>query len=208
MQGLSSFSRLIGLAMGLVFVVVSGRAAAVGDAATGKKKAAVCATCHGPEGAKPILPTYPSLAGQHADYLVRQLTNFKSGGRDNPIMKGQAASLSPNDIQNLAAYFSSIPPRAGSATQPNLVKDGESIYRGGVAKTGVAACMGCHGPSGAGIPPRFPRVGSQLAGYTAQQLHDFKDGKRKSESTIMTDIASRMSDDQIRAVAEYMGGLH
>jgi cytochrome c553 len=202
----SRFSRLGHGVIGLAILLFAGSAFAAGDVAAGKARATACAACHGPEG-KPVAGVFPALAGQSADYLMRQLHNFKSGARQNDIMKAQAAGLSDRDIQNLAAYFSSLPPRDGAATDPARVKQGERIYRGGIAKNGVAACMSCHGPSGAGIPSRFPRVSGQLAGYAEQQLLAFKSGARKSDGNIMTDIAFRMSEGDIRAVADYMSGL-
>jgi cytochrome c553 len=194
------------LGVGLTVLVLAFPTFAAGKAEAGKAKATVCAACHGKEG-KPAGGAFPALAGQHGDYLLRQLRNFKSGARQNQIMQGQVASLSDQDMQNLAAYFSSLSPREGSASNADLVKQGERIYRGGNGKTGVAPCSGCHEPNGAGIPARFPRVSGQLAAYTEQQLKTFKDGTRKSDGNIMNDIAGRMTDAEIKAAAEYMSGL-
>jgi cytochrome c553 len=199
--------RRLDVCLGLALLAFAMPGWSAGNAAAGKSKATACFACHGPEG-KPAAGAFPALGGQHADYLLRQLRNFKSGARDNPIMKGQVANLADQDLQNLAAYFSSVSPRQGTAANAELVKQGERIYRGGNAKTGLAACMGCHEPNGAGIPARFPRVGGQLAAYTEQQLLAFKSGVRKSDGNIMTDVAARMAETEIKAAAEYMSGLH
>lgn len=193
----------------LWLVVIAPAQAAEGNIAAGKAKAAMCAGCHGSDGnGMASNPLYPKLAGQMPEYLDKQLHDFKSGARKDPIMSGMAAALSPADMGNVAAYFSSLKTKPGTAANAGLAKEGEKIYRGGDAKTGVSACMSCHGPSGQGIPPRFPRVSWQNAAYTEKQLLAFKAGTRTNDGDIMTRIAFRMSEQQIKAVAQYMDGLH
>lgn len=192
----------------LWLVLVAPVQAANGNIVAGKEKAVVCAGCHGADGNGGADPLWPKLAGQDASYLAKQLTDFKSGARKDPIMSGMAAPLSAADIKNLAAYFASLKAKPGVAKNAELAMQGEKIYRGGNAKTGVSACMSCHGPSGHGIPPRFPKVSGQNAPYTQKQLLAFKAGTRSNDGGIMTTIAFRMSEQEIKAVSEYMAGLH
>jgi cytochrome c553 len=195
-------------AAGLWLILVAPVQAANGNVAAGKEKAVVCAGCHGADGNGGADPLWPKLAGQDASYLAKQLSDFKSGARKDPIMTGMAAPLSAADIRNLAAYFASLKGKPGAASNAELAKEGEKIYRGGNAKTGVSACMSCHGPAGHGIPPRFPKVSGQNAPYTQKQLLAFKAGTRTNDGDIMTRIAFRMSEQEIKAVSEYMAGLH
>lgn len=197
---------LLGLGLAVVTVVPS--AIAAGNIAAGKAKAGVCAGCHGADGNGGADPSWPKLAGQHEDYLIAELKAFKGGDRKDPLMSPMAAPLSDKDIQDLAAYFSSLPVKPGAARSQQLVEKGERIYRGGNAKTGVSACMSCHGPSGHGIPPRFPRISSQTAAYTEKQLLLFRAEKRPSDGDVMIRIAQRMTEAEIKAVSEYMAGLH
>ncbi len=193
----------------LWFVLSAPVQAAGGNIAAGKAKSGMCAGCHGADGngvASNLL--WPKLAGQIPEYIAKQLTDFKSGARKDPIMSGMAATLSGADVKNVAAYFASLKIKPGVAKNAELAKEGEKIYRGGNAKTGVSACMSCHGPSGHGIPPRFPKVSGQNAAYTQKQLLAFKAGTRTNDGDIMTRIAFRMSEQEIKAVSEYMDGLH
>lgn len=182
--------------------------AATGDAAAGQAKSAVCAACHGADG-NSVVPTFPRLAGQGDPYIVKQLMDFKSGARSNPIMSPMAKPLSDQDVLNLAAYFSSQ--KAGvdvaNAEQAAL---GEKLYRGGDKATGVAACMACHGPDGSGNPAaKFPKIGGQHAAYVEAQLKAFRDGSRSNDpNKMMRDIAGRMTDAEIASVAQYVSGLH
>lgn len=192
----------------LWLVLVAPVQAANGTIAAGKEKAVVCAGCHGADGNGGADPLWPKLAGQDASYLAKQLTDFKSGARKDPIMSGMAAPLSAADTKNLAAYFASLKAKPGVAKNAELAMQGEKIYRGGNAKTGVSACMSCHGPSGHGIPPLFPKVSGQNVPYTQKQLLAFKAGTRSNDGGIMTTIAFRMSEQEIKAVSEYMAGLH
>ncbi len=194
------------LASWLIFVTPT--MAANGNVAAGQAKAAVCAGCHGADGNGGADPLWPKLAGQDADYIAKQLAEFKSGARKDPIMSGMAAPLSSADMKNIGAYFASLKPKPGAAKNAELVKQGEKIYRGGNAKMEVSACMSCHGPSGHGIPPRFPKISGQNAAYTQKQLLAFKTSARANDGETMTRIAFRMSEQEIKAVSEYMAGLH
>lgn len=200
--------KLISLAMLLACTGMTATAIAAGNSAAGKGKSAVCAGCHGVDG-NSVAPNFPKLAGQDAQYLSKQLADFKSGVRKDPIMSGQVANLSKKDMDDLGAYYAAqkiVPGVANGDAQ--TLKKAERLYRGGEAKSGISACMSCHGPSGHGIPPRFPAVSGQHATYTQKQLMDFKNGTRSNDSEIMTRIAFRMSEAEIKAVSEYMAGLH
>jgi len=167
--------------------------------------ATVCAACHTSDGSRGI-PTNPILQGQHADYLVKQLTEFKSGKRDNAIMKPMAALLSEADMRNVAAFYESKAAKPGKSRSLATVALGEKIWRGGIAAKSVAACAGCHGPAGAGIPAQYARLGGQHAEYVSAELGLFRSGKR-SNSPQMTTIAARLSDAEIAAVSDYVEGL-
>ena len=179
---------------------------AAGDAEAGKAKSAACLACHGADG-NSINPEWPSLAGQVPEYLVKQLQDFKSGARQNAVMTGMVAPLSAQDMEDLAAYYASQTLKVSVPTDIQEAQKGQRLYRGGNAKMLVSACMGCHGPSGQGIPPRFPRVSGQHAVYSESQLLAFKAGKRSNDNEVMTRIAFRMSESEIKAVAHYMSGL-
>ena len=168
--------------------------------------APVCSACHGADGNSGT-PENPKLAGQHPQYLVKQLQEFKSGKRNNAIMKGFATALSDDDMVNIAAWLTTKQPKAGFAKDKELVALGERIYRGGIAERKIAACAGCHSPNGAGIPSQYPRMSGQHAEYTKNQLTAFRDGVRLNSMT-MTQVAARLNDREIRAVADYMAGLH
>ncbi len=180
---------------------------AAGDAAAGKTKAAACAACHGADG-NSANPEWPKLAGQHAPYLVKQLANFKAGDRNNAMMAPMAAPLSEQDMADIAAFFTSQTQAEGKA-DPALVAAGEKLFRGGNATTGVAACMGCHGPNGMGNPlANFPRLSGQHAAYTVNQLKTFRSGERANDAgKMMQNIAARMTDAEMQAVASYIEGL-
>jgi cytochrome c553 len=174
----------------------------------------VCAACHGPDG-NSVSPANPSLAGQQPEYIATQLAHFKDGTRSNAIMAGMAANLSPEDMKSLGAYFSQQKPKGLAAKDPGLVASGQKLYRGGNAATGVPACAGCHTPTGVGIPVRYPRISGQYADYTFAQLTAFKAGQRgmdkqgkDTNGRVMQAIAARMSEPEMRAVADYAAGLH
>jgi cytochrome c553 len=176
------------------------------DLAQGESKfTAVCASCHGADGNSGI-PANPKLAQQHPEYLVKQLQEFKSGKRPSPIMQPMAAQLSDADMKNIAAWLVAKKAKSGFAKDKALVALGEQIYRSGIADRQVAACAGCHSPNGAGVPSQFPRLSGQHADYTALQLTGFRDGARNN-SLPMAQIAARLNDREIRAVADYIAGL-
>ena len=173
----------------------------------------ICAACHGPDG-NSATSANPNLAGQHADYITVQLAHFKAGIRVNAIMQGMVANLSDDDIRALGVYFSQQKPRGLTAKDPALVKVGQKIYRGGDQARELPACAACHSPTGAGIPKNYPRVAGQYADYAYAQLKAFKSGDRGADKAgkdangrIMSAIAEKMSDDQMKAVADYMAGL-
>lgn len=167
--------------------------------------AAVCVACHAADGNSTI-PINPKLAQQHPDYLVKQLTEFKSGKRANAIMSGFSAMLSDDDMKNVAAWLSTQPAKPGFAKEKELVTLGERIYRGGVADRQIPACAGCHSPNGAGIPAQYPRLSGQHADYTQAQVVAFRDGVRNN-SAQMTAVAAKLNDREIKAVSDYIAGL-
>lgn len=166
----------------------------------------VCAACHNADG-NSVITTNPRLAGQIPEYLVKQLKNFQSGERANPVMAPMAAMLTPEDMTKVAAYFASQKPKGGNAKENGPGSLGEKIYKGGIAALSVPACAGCHGPAGSGIPVRFPRLSGQHADYTMVQLKAFRSGER-ANAPMMKAIAARMTDQDIAAVADYIQGLH
>ncbi len=207
------------LMFGIVLVALSG-AALAGDADAGKSKAAACGACHGSDG-NSAAPNFPSLAGQHEKYIIKQLMDTKvpqaEGGRPIPEMTGQLNNLSDQDIADIAAFYAAQTP-AGGAADPELVKKGESVYRSGVDAKGVASCTGCHGPDGKGIAgAAYPRLAGQHAAYIEKQLKAFRQGKDQpladgsrvndGDASIMRDVAEKMSDLEIKAVASFLSGL-
>jgi cytochrome c553 len=180
-------------------------AAAKPDLAKGQATAAVCSACHTADGSRGT-PANPILAGQHPEYLVKQLEQFKKGERKNAIMQGMAATLSADDMRNVAAFYAGKQAKPGFAKQKALVETGEKIYRGGIAAKNVPACAACHGPAGAGIPAQYPRLGGQHADYTEAQLTTFRSGARANNAQMMA-IAARLSDTEIKAVSDYIAGL-
>jgi cytochrome c553 len=182
-------------------------ALAAGDPTAGRTKSATCAACHNPDGNSTNVQ-YPKLAGQSADYLVKQLQEYKSGARVNPIMAGLVAPLSPQDMEDLAAYFSSQQ-IARAAADPALTPAGEAILRGGNLTSGVSACMACHGVAGAGNPAaKFPALAGQQATYVETQLKAFRAMERANDAgQMMRGVAAKMTDPEIKAVASYIQGL-
>ena len=166
---------------------------------------AVCAACHGADGNSAVTVN-PKLAQQHPEYLVKQLQEFKSGKRANAIMMGMSAALSEQDMKNIAAWLATQTAKKGFARDPDLVKLGERIYRGGIADRQIAACTGCHTPTGAGMPSQYPRLAGQHADYAVAQLTAFRDGVRKN-NTQMSQVAAKLNDREIKAVSEYIAGL-
>jgi len=170
-----------------------------------------CVACHGADGNSPT-PANPNLAGQHADYLYKQLTEFKvregekTARRANAIMAGFAALLSEADMRSVAAHYALQTQKPAAAKNREWVELGQKIYRAGIADKGVPACAGCHSPNGAGIPAQYPRLQGQYAEYTESQLVAFRQGERLN-SAQMTTIAERLSDREIKAVSDYIAGL-
>lgn len=165
----------------------------------------VCAACHAADGNSTI-SLNPKLAGQHPEYLLKQLTNFKEGKRANAVMAGMVANLSTEDMQSLAKYYAGQKQTLGKAKSNGVGSLGEKIYRGGIAATGVPACAACHGANGAGIPKQYPRLAGQHADYALQQLRTFRTAERANAPMMMT-IAAKMTDAEMQAVADYMQGL-
>lgn len=194
-------------AVSIVLVFTSSVVQAGGDAAAGKEKSAVCAACHGPDG-NSLSPIWPKLAGQHQSFILKQLQALKSGERKDPLMSPMALPLSEQDMQDLAAYFSGQEQSIGQANAEQ-VKLGERIYRAGNPVTGVAPCMGCHGPKGMGNPiAGFPRIGGQHAAYAEKALKDFRAKTRTNDKQkMMQGVAARLTDTEIAAVTQYIQGL-
>jgi cytochrome c553 len=173
----------------------------------------VCSACHGADGNSPS-PANPNLAGQQADYIALQLAHFKTGIRNNAVMAGMSATLTPEDMRSLGAFFAQQKPKGLAAKTP-IRAAGQKLFRGGDAAGGVPACAACHAPDGAGIPSRYPRLGGQYADYTLAQLRAFKAGERGMDKEgkdvngrIMAQIAGRMNEQAIAAAAQYAAGLH
>ncbi|HEY9106214.1 MAG TPA: c-type cytochrome [Roseateles sp.] len=165
----------------------------------------VCAACHTADGSRGS-PANPILAGQHPEYLAKQLTEFKAGKRKSAVMQGMAAPLSEEDIRNVAAFYASKTAKPGFAKNKDTVALGEKIYRGGIAERSIPACAACHGPSGSGIPAQYPRVGGQHGDYIEAQMVAFRSGAR-ANSPQMTGVAAKMNDKEIKAVSDYIAGL-
>lgn len=191
------------IAMG---VVSYGHAA--GDAEAGKAKVAVCGACHGPDG-NSAAPNFPKLAGQGEKYLLKQIKDIKSGDRQVVEMTGMLAAFNDQDMADIAAFFAAQNGTVGYADKEQVEK-GLQIYRAGIPDRNIAACAGCHSPTGAGNEPAgFPMLSGQHAAYTEKQLKDFRDGKRANDpSAMMRDNAYTMRDDEIKAVSAYIQGLH
>jgi cytochrome c553 len=198
-------------AAAISLVLFSLQAFAQGDAAAGQAKSAICAACHGADGNSAV-PNWPKLAGQHAQYMTRQVQLIKSGARPVPEMLGIVPGLSDQDIDDLSAYFSAQQASGGVADESKVTL-GERIYRAGNADSGVPACMGCHGPAGEGNPlSGYPALAGQHAVYTSSMLTRFRDGENWGDddapSQIMNGSASELSDEEIAAVASYIQGLY
>jgi cytochrome c553 len=202
------------LALSWVPLAFAAEAVAKADLAHAKQVVdTVCAACHGADG-NSAAAANPNLAGQGAEYITRQLQQFKTGVRTNPVMSAMAAGLTPDDMVALGIYFSQQKAKGGTAKDPALAKSGQSLYRGGIAATGLPACSSCHSPNGAGIPKNYPRLAGQFADYTYAQLKAFKGGDRGADKEgrdpqgrIMWAVAQKMSDEQMKAVADYTAGL-
>ena len=196
------------LAMSLMLSLGLVAGAEAGDAAAGKKIAGACGACHGADGNAPA-PTFPKLAGLGETYILKQLKDFKSGARNNPIMMGQVAALNETQMADLSAYFASQKITIGYAAKDKVAL-GEKVYRAGNKATGVPACLACHGADGKGMSAAgFPALGGQHGAYVKAQLVAFQEDKRNNDANeVMRDIAKKMSNKEIEAVSEYVKGLH
>lgn len=193
----------------LVAAAVNADPLVEGSAEAGKARSVTCAACHGADG-NSANPAWPSLAGQNAPYIVKQLEAYKSGSRTDPLMTSQAMPLSEQEMRDLAVYFASQAPAPKAVASPESVNKGEALYQGGDAENSVAACLACHGPTGRGNPAAaYPMLKGQHATYTATQLRNYWSGQRKSDgpTRVMRDIAGRLNEDDIVAVASYIQGL-
>lgn len=196
------------ISVSVAAALAGGLAQAAGDPKAGEAKAGtVCVACHGPMG-NSIVPNWPKLAGQHPEYIYKQLVDFKAGNRANDQMTPMAAPLTEEEMRNLAAYYAAQTQTAGAA-DPAVAALGEKLFRAGNPETGVPACSGCHGPAGMGVgAAKFPRISGQHADYTKLTLTGFRDGARANDpNSMMRGVAARMSDKEIAAVAQYLQGL-
>lgn len=206
---------LVALCVGATSGIASSADAPIGsmpakakpDLAKGEQaySAKACVACHAADGNSSI-PANPKLAQQHPEYLLKQLTEFRSGKRKNAIMSGMAATLTDDEMRDVSWFLASKVVKPGFAKERDLVTIGEKIYRGGIAERSVPACAGCHSPNGAGIPAQYPRIGGQHADYVAAQLTAFRDGVRLN-SVPMTGVAAKLNDREIKAVSDYIAGL-
>ena len=196
--------KLFAVATTVIALGMSTTAQAEGSVEAGQQKSAVCVACHGPDG-NSANPEWPSLAGQHAGFLVEQLKAFKEGERQNALMSPMAIGLSEQDMQDLAAYYEAQQPAAREA-DPQYVEAGRQLYMGGDTSRGITACATCHGPTGQGNPmARYPVIAGQHATYTALSLRNYASGERPNQ--IMQDIAGRLSDEDIQALSNFLQGL-
>jgi cytochrome c553 len=200
------------LVCGAAAAVFTAQALAQDTAKAQSIAAQVCAACHAADG-NSTAPANPKIAGQIPEYLHKQLLDFKAQGgkkpaRESPIMMGMVANLSEADMKGLAAFYAGQKLKPSAASDKNLVAAGQRLWRGGNAASGVPACAGCHGPAGAGMPAQYPRIAGQYADYLAAQLKAFKEGGRANDPNgMMRGVAARLTDREIRAVAEYAAGL-
>ena len=195
---------------GMVVAVGLTGAVHAGDPERGEELTAGCVACHGQTGADNLQPVYPIISGLGERFLFEQLVAIQDGNRQVPEMTGVLDDMSEQDLRDLAAYYNAQEMPEGEA-DPELVEAGQSLYRGGNKASGVAACIACHGPQGMGNEPAgYPRVSGQSVEYSIKALKDYRSGDRvfDSQSEIMGDIASRLTDSEIEAVAEYMHGLY
>ena len=206
MKLLASLMTAAALAAPVFPAIAAGETPAKADLVQGQASyEAVCAACHGVDGNSQIVIN-PKLAQQHPEYLIKQLHDFKDDKRADPVMKGFAMMLSDEEMNNISAWLAQQKAQPGYATDKELVQLGERIYRGGSADRNIAACASCHSPNGAGIPSQYPRLAGQHADYTIKQLNTFRDGSRNN-SVQMRDVAAKMTDREIKAVADYIAGL-
>ena len=201
----SFLTALMAFSVASIFAAGPAPAAAKPDLAKGEASFAVCSGCHAADGNSAI-PGNPKLSQQHPEYLIKQLQEYKSGKRANAIMQGLAAALTEDDMRNIAYWVTTKKVKPGFATDKTQAALGERIYRGGIAERGITACAGCHSPNGAGIPAQNPRLGGQHAEYVAAQLTYFREGVRKNNLQ-MSQVAAKLNDREIKALADYVAGL-
>lgn len=197
----------------LAALMVAPMVQAAGNPQAGKAQATACAACHGADGASPIAPSYPWLAGQNEQYLLRQLKMIQSNERQIALMTGQLTGKSEQDLADLAAYYASLPDKVvPTEASDETLELASGIYRGGILAKGVAACTSCHAPSGNGnVLAGFPAIGGQPTEYTIAQLTAYREGQRATDEGfggMMRGVASRLTDTEIKALAEYLRGLH
>lgn len=209
----SSISAIVRAALLIVAGSFSFSVLAAGDPEAGKAQAVVCGACHGQDGATGIDPSYPNLAGQNARYLGAQLRMIQDGRRNIPLMAGQLTGKSAQDLDDLAAYYASLPGKIGQAQGDDAQIDrAAGIFRGGIARKGVAACSACHSPTGSGnAPAGFPRISGQPSVYTVAQLTAYREGKRVSDEAfggMMRGVAEGLTDGEIAVLADYIQGLY
>ena len=206
----TKFASLFTLALLSAGSLVNAQSLVDGDAEIGKSRSITCAACHGAEG-NSANPLWPNLAGQHASYIKNQLGAFKEGQRVNALMSSQAMLLSDDDMANLAVYYEELARASQTVADTDLVDRGEALYRAGNAENGVAACIACHGPKGVGnAAAQYPLIAGQHAAYTEKTLKDYRSGERKSVAgnNAMNEIATKLTDEDIKALASYIQGLY
>jgi cytochrome c553 len=205
---------VMSLAVSSIAYAAEGQKAAKADATKGEalytngdasRNIVSCVSCHGAAGNSTIVQN-PKLAAQHESYIYKQLADFKTAQRNNPIMTPIAKGMTDEEMRNIAAYLDKQTPKPGAAKNKDTVEMGKKIFRGGIAEKNVPACAACHAPNGAGIPAQFARLAGQHQDYTAAQLIAFRSGARKN-SPQMTTIAKRLADDEIQALSDYIAGL-
>ncbi len=197
------------LTLGLFAGLAQAENLQAGDAARAKAKSGVCAACHGPDG-NSANPEWPKLAGQHSQYIVAQLQAYKNGSRPNPIMAGQVAALTEQDMHDLGAFFAAQASKPGVAN-PDTAAAAEALYRGGRAADGITACSACHGPQGLGnAAAAYPRISGQHAPYSTAQLRAYRDNQRSGTASaqMMSKVAENLTDADIEALSSYLSGLH
>ena len=201
--------KFVGLIIVFFSFVVSAESTLSSSELVGTKKIInnLCIACHAIDG-NSVVSVNPRLAGQHAAYISKQLNNFKSGLRENIVMAGMVANLTEEDMINLGNYFSEQDILLSSAQKNGVGSLGENIFRAGIKSKEVAACAGCHGPSGHGIPDKYPRLNAQHSEYTLAQLNAFRLGLRKNDpEAVMRTIAQKLTEQEMQSVADYIQGL-
>jgi cytochrome c553 len=196
--------RILRTLVGMGLLVLGLTSVAWAQAQGGQLTVTACAACHGGATAAPAFPT---LDGQQAAYLDKQLREYKAGKRKSTIMAPVIATLKKQQIPAMVAHFAGQTPARSAMENPELAGRGKTLYEDGNRRTGVPGCVGCHQANGAGYQ-KYPRLAGQRQAYTVQQLTDFKSGARTNDRAhVMRAVAGRLTDDDIKAVAEYLAGL-